>query len=237
MLPGSGVELETLLLLPVDPAPLVVVLHGWGGSAASMTALGELLNSAGYGVALVSMRGWGGSGGRDDAGLEQPDDIVGAIRTLTAEPWVLGGAVGLVGVSQGGQVALLTAARGAAVVAVAAWAPVTDLDRWRATTSYPGIVSYIDTTCGADTRSRSPVEVASAITAPVLLVHGESDVRVPTEQSDLMVDALRRHGRDVELRLLPGVGHGGPEALRLGWEVTAPFLRRHLWGAQPQKRF
>jgi dipeptidyl aminopeptidase/acylaminoacyl peptidase len=155
-----------------------------------MTAVGGLARAAGYGVVLVSMRGWGGSGGRDDGGLEQPDDIVAAIRSLAAEPWVGGAAVAMLGVSQGGQVALLAAAKGAPVAAVAAWAPVTDVDRWRATTAYPGIVSYIDRTCSDDTRRRSPVDVASAITAPVLLVHGDADVRVPMEQSDLMAEAL-----------------------------------------------
>ena len=225
---GSGVEIETLIRRRGDPSPLVVVLHGWGDDASKMTAVGMLAYSAGFGVALISMRGWGRSGGRDDAGLEQPDDIVRVVRHLGNEAWVLDGAVGLLGVSQGGQVALLAAARGAPVRAVAAWAPVTDLDEWRATTRYPGIVAYIDSTCGDDTRRRSPVDVAGQITAPVLLIHGTADTRVPKEQSELMSAALRRSGCEIEHHLLPGIGHGGPDAVRLAWEVTAPFFSRHL---------
>jgi dipeptidyl aminopeptidase/acylaminoacyl peptidase len=208
-----------------------VVVHGWGGGAETMATLGRMVSADGYGVALLSMRGWGRSGGQDDAGLEQPDDIVDAVRALATEPWVRGGVVGLLGVSQGGQVALLAAARGAAVAAVAAWAPVTDLDRWRATTSEPGIVDYLDRTVGTDTRRRSPVDVAVDITAPVLLVHGDADERVPKEQSELLAAALRQHDRDVELQVLSGIGHGGPDALRQGWDATAPFFQRHLGGA------
>jgi len=113
------------------------------------------------------------------SGLRQPDDIVNAVGVLASEAWVLNGTVGLLGVSQGGQVALLAAARGAPVRAV-----------WRATTSCPGIVSYIDAVCGTDTRRRSPVNFAGDINAPVLLVHGDADAHVPTEQSDLMAAAF-----------------------------------------------
>ena len=59
------------------------------------------------------MRGFGGSGGEDDCGLEQPDDVVAVVDDLRARhPSVA--RVGLLGISQGGQVALLAAAAGRA---------------------------------------------------------------------------------------------------------------------------
>ncbi len=87
MLRGSGIELESLISRPTEPAPLIVVLHGWGASASRMTGIGELARADGFAVALVSMRGWGGSGGREDAGLRQPDDIVNAVGVLASEAW------------------------------------------------------------------------------------------------------------------------------------------------------
>ena len=49
---------------------------------------------------------------------------------------------------------------------------------------------------------------AAGIAAPVLLVHGDADTRVPTEQSHLMRSALASAGRRVELLLVPGAQHG-----------------------------
>jgi dipeptidyl aminopeptidase/acylaminoacyl peptidase len=227
--PGAGIELEALVLTHPDPAPLVMVLHGWGDDAATMLPLAEGLWAAGFAAASVSMRGWGGSGGGDDLGLEQPDDIVVAADDLASRPWVRDGRSGIVGVSQGGQVALLAAARGAAVRAVAAWAPVTDLDQWRATTEYPGIPDYIDFVAGSDTRPRSPVHVAADIAVPVLLVHGDADTRVPTAQSHLLADAMARAGRRPEVELLAGVGHGRhTDGNERALARTVEFLRSHL---------
>ena len=55
---------------------------------------------------------------------------------------------------------------------------------------------------------RSPLAQAGRMSAPVLLVHGDADTRVPTEQSVLMRDALAQAGRPVQLVLVPGAGHG-----------------------------
>ena len=57
------------------------------------------------------MRGWAPSGGADDCGLRQPDDVARAVEWMRTLPGVLADRVALVGFSQGGQVALLTAVR------------------------------------------------------------------------------------------------------------------------------
>jgi acetyl esterase/lipase len=55
------------------------------------------------------------------------------------------------------------------------------------------------------------IPTASALPA-FLIVHGDGDFLVPHLQSVLLAETLAAHGGEVDLRILPGYGHGGP-----GW--------------------
>lgn len=196
-----------------DPRPAVIVLHGWQtagtNGALVVEARARRYSEEGYHALALSMRGWPPSGGADDCGLRQPDDVVRAVEWLRALPGVHADRVGLVGFSQGGQVALLAAARDPRVRAVVAVFPVTDVARWKTTTANPDIPGYVTAVCEpGGAAPRSPLTRAADIAAPVLLVHGDADIRVPTEQSVLMRDALAAAGRRVQLFLVPGAQHG-----------------------------
>lgn len=54
----------------------------------------------------------------------------------------------------------------------------------------------------------SPITHARRITAPLFVVHGENDVRVPISETEQIVDALRRRGVPVDFVRLPNEGHG-----------------------------
>lgn len=54
----------------------------------------------------------------------------------------------------------------------------------------------------------SPINHVSADDPPVLLIHGDADMGVPFEQSELMREALRKAGVTAELLRVPGGGHG-----------------------------
>ncbi|HEV7760378.1 MAG TPA: alpha/beta fold hydrolase, partial [Acidimicrobiales bacterium] len=204
VIPGAGVDLETITFAAGAPSAAVVLLHGWGGSAETMVAPAEQLAALGYLAVAVSLRGWGRSGGTDDCGLRQPDDVAAVVDWIGSAHPRCAPRVGLLGISQGGQVALLAAARGpaVAVAAVAAWAPVTDVALWRRTTEYPGIPGYIDAVCAdGDLARRSPLAVAADLAVPLLLVHGGADTRVPTDQSRLLQAAVARAGGDARLEV------------------------------------
>jgi dipeptidyl aminopeptidase/acylaminoacyl peptidase len=178
------------------------------------------------------MRGWPKSEGRDDCGLEQPDDIAKAAEWLASLPGVDPERIGVLGFSQGGQVALLAGSRTKRIKAIVAYYPVTDIDRWKVTTSHPTIPDYIRYVCEpGGSAFRSPVYVARKIEAPVLLIHGDRDTRVPTEQSIKLKETLERLKRTVELRLIPGADHnftaeqrGQAWPLALQWFAT--YLKR-----------
>ena len=81
---------------------------------------------------------------------------------------------------------------------------------------------------GAFLRSRSPFYHADRIKAPVLVLQGDNDVRVPKAESDRIVDALRRSKKDVEYVVFKNEGHGmfsDANNLKL-WEATELFLAR-----------
>jgi dipeptidyl aminopeptidase/acylaminoacyl peptidase len=229
---GAGVDIEALLFAPARPVAAVVLVHGWGGSAQAMAEPANRLAELGYLAVAVSLRGWGGSGGDDDGGLAQPDDVAAVVAWLASGSPQLSGRIGVLGISQGGQVALLSAARSSLVAAVAAWAPVTDVASWRATTQYPGIPEYIDRVCDdGDLQGRSPLSFAADIRVPVLLVHGGADTRVPTDQSRRLDEAIRRSGGRCHLEVLDGVGHGrGPDGKDRAFDLTAAFFAEHLRG-------
>jgi dipeptidyl aminopeptidase/acylaminoacyl peptidase len=214
--PGAGIQLGGILLRPEISGgnkPGIVVLHGWQtagtNGAATVEPRARRYVEDGYVALALSMRGWPPSGGADDCGLRQPDDIAAAVRWLADQPGVDGQRIGIVGFSQGGQVALLAGARGGMVRAIVAYFPVTDVALWKQTTTNVDIPSYITAVCEAGGAGpRSPRSQAATIGAPVLLVHGDADTRVPTEQSRLMRSALETAGRPVELFLVPGAEHG-----------------------------
>ena len=237
-LPGAGISLGGVLIRPEIPSgtrAAILVLHGWATAGTNGAALVEnrarRYSEDGYVALALSMRGWPPSRGADDCGLQQPDDVVQAVAWLGALPGVDPGRVALVGFSQGGQVSLLAGARGARVKAIVAYYPVTDVARWKTTTTNPDIPGYIQNVCEpGGTAPRSPLQNAASLAAPaLLLVHGDRDTRVPTEQSLLMHDALAALGRQTSLLLVPGAEHGfTTEQEAVARPVVDEFLARWL---------
>jgi dipeptidyl aminopeptidase/acylaminoacyl peptidase len=237
-LPGSGVVIGGILHRPEIASgtrPAVLLLHGWQTAGTNGAALIEwrarVYAEQGKVALALSMRGWPPSGGADDCGLRQPDDVVAAVRWLASQPGVDPARVAIVGFSQGGQVALLAAARGgASVKAVVAYYPVTDVARWKTTTTHPEIPGYVQAVCEpGGTAPRSPLANAAAIVPPVLLVHGDLDTQVPTEQSLLLHDSLAALGKRTSLFLVPGAAHGFTAAQEaVARPVVDEFLAEQL---------
>lgn len=54
----------------------------------------------------------------------------------------------------------------------------------------------------------SPLNYIKHIRAPVLIIHGERDVRVHLNESAQFVAALKREGKTFEYKTYPDEGHG-----------------------------
>jgi dipeptidyl aminopeptidase/acylaminoacyl peptidase len=60
----------------------------------------------------------------------------------------------------------------------------------------------------AELKRRSPLTYAGQISAPLLVVQGANDPRVPRAEADQIVDAARDNGADVRYELFEDEGHG-----------------------------
>lgn len=78
----------------------------------------------------------------------------------------------------------------------------------------------------------SPLPRASAIVAPLLVVHGEHDTNVPIGEARQIVAALQQEGRPVTYLELAGEGHEHrrPSSRRLLLRAMLCFLSEHLLG-------
>lgn len=192
------------------PAGVAVLVHGgyWRArfTRELMAPMAADLVARGWAVASVEYRRVGAGGSwpaiRDDA--RAAIDL--ALATARDRRWP--GPVVTVGHSVGGQLALLTADRG--VSGVVALAPVTDLPRTcREHLGEDAVEELLAASPGEEAallRDGSPLRLLP-VGVPVLVVHGDADVRVPLEHSEDYVAAARAAGDDVELRTLPGVDH------------------------------
>ena len=59
-----------------------------------------------------------------------------------------------------------------------------------------------------DMRRRSPVTYADQITAPLLVLQGANDPRVPKAESDQIVGRVRANGVEAEYVVFDDEGHG-----------------------------
>jgi dienelactone hydrolase len=209
--------------------PGVVLLHGGGGNAEDMVFTARALADRGYAALALTMRAPEDAQGQDDCGAQQVADAVEALNWLARQPGLDASRLSLIGFGQGGQAALLAAARTSLPRAVVAYFPVTDTERLKQSTGYEAVRAYVAATCDSyGPGALSPLAHASSIGAAVLLIHGGADDRVPVSQSELMHQALLATGRQSELHVLPGARHDFTSAeFEHSWPWVVRFLGRH----------
>jgi dipeptidyl aminopeptidase/acylaminoacyl peptidase len=80
----------------------------------------------------------------------------------------------------------------------------------------------------------SNIEHASTLRGKLLLIVGELDMNVPPENTFRLADALIKSGKDFDLLVVPGAGHGGGGAY--GERRRNDFFVRNLLGVEPPDR-
>ncbi|HLX39257.1 MAG TPA: prolyl oligopeptidase family serine peptidase [Ktedonobacteraceae bacterium] len=222
----DGLEIGGWLYLPPlgeqQKAPLILEVHGGPSLAWGDAYVHEFQVLAGQGYAVLAANPRGSAGyGEDfcvkvvnDWGGDDFRDLMAGIDHVIATEAVDGDRLGIGGLSYGGY--------------MTNWA-VTQTDRFKAGVSRNGISNL--TTSGLLTdqvlwfelvtagsgedgqdvaayhRNRSPLTFADKITAPLLLLHSEQDMRCPIEESVQLFIALRMRKHKVELVRYPNMSH------------------------------
>ena len=172
-------------------------------------------------------------------GRKMQTDLSDGVRYLAREGIVDPTRVCIVGASYGGYAALagVTVQSGVYRCAVSV-AGISDLRRFRKWTvenhlsssqrnwdRFMGTADQKD----PDLLAVLPIEHVNAVSVPVLLIHGRDDTVVPYEQSDLMLNALKRAVKSVEMLTLKHEDHWlsrGETRLQM-LQTSVAFLKVH----------
>ena len=250
---SDGLTLHGYLTAPRRPAdagppPAVLMLHGgpWERDLWPAPSTVRFLGSRGYAVLQLNYRGSTGYGSDFlDAGTgalsgRLQRDVLDAARWAIAEGHIEEGRIALFGGSFGGLLTLATLARHPeAFRAGIAINPITDTvafwrREWRrddARALWRTFLASRDLPVAALARV-SPVNNVRNIDAPVMLLAGSQDRRVPPEHSFELFDLLRAAGKPADLVEYRGSGHniwsGDAESRDHIAGSIARFLDRHL---------
>ena len=163
--------------------------------------------STGYGKAFEDLNDgdWGGG---------DLKDLVAAADYLVSTGYVARSKIAVLGGSYGGYLTLaalaFTPERWAAGVDFFGISSLVTLSRTTEPLLLPYLSRELGGLAGRDTflRERSPLTQAAAIRAPLLILQGDNDPRVPVAESRQIADAIRRRRGVVDLIVYPGEGHG-----------------------------
>ncbi|MEK6227558.1 MAG: S9 family peptidase [Chloroflexota bacterium] len=227
------------------PRPTVVQVHGGpeGQARPLWNPLTVALVAAGFNVLQPNVRGSSGYGraymSLDDVRLRMDSvrDLDAAAAWLAASGVAPADRVGVIGGSYGGFMTL------AAITFCA--------DRkWAAAIDIVGIASFVtffartapwrrplraaeygDPEKDADfLESISPLNFIDRIEAPLMVIHGANDPRVPVEEAEQIVSTLRSRGREVDYLRYEDEGHGLAKAKNRAdaWPKVVRFFEKHM---------
>lgn len=225
----DGLEVEYWTLEPParrdrERVPVVLQIHGgpsamWGPGERSMWHEFQVLAGWGYGVVYANPRGSGGYGYEfqranfQDWGQGPAGDVLAALDEAVAMDWMDAERLVVTGGSYGGY--------------LTAWIVGND-DRFRAAVAQRGVYDLrtfhgegnawrlLAWEMGGDPwesrldvvlRRESPITYVGRMRTPLLIMHGDRDLRTGVSQSEMLYRALRVLGRPVEYVRYPGTGH------------------------------
>lgn len=224
--------------------PLIALIHGGPTSQvkAGWRAEAQFFATRGYAVLFVNYRGGTGYGReymlklRSNWGICDVEDAISGAQFRSDAGRIDPRRTVIMGGSAGGFTVLQTMAKhpqaftaGISLFGVAnQFGLATDTHKFES--------RYLDSILGplpeaaAIYRDRSPIFHAGNIRRPLAVFQGDIDKVVPREQSDMIVEALKRNGVEHVYHVYEGEGHGWRkrETIEHFYQAVDDFLRRHV---------
>lgn len=202
--------------------PAVVMPHGGptGQTVDTFSGRAQLLASRGIVVIAPNVRGSTGYGMefqnaniKDLGGADLKDEIAG-VDFLKATGFIDPKRVGIWGGSYGGYMTLMAIGKTPEV-----WSAAVDeygILNWLSMLEHedPRLQEYEKSLLGDPVKDRSVYESSSPLKyirneqAPLLVLQGENDIRVPKEEAEQLVSILKAEGKTVDAVYYPDEGHG-----------------------------
>ena len=229
--------------------PVIIDIHGGPESQERPGFMGRsnyYLHELGVAILAPNVRGSTGFGRTFvslDNGLKREDSVrdIGALLDWIArEPTLDPSRVLVMGGSYGGYMTLMTATTyDARICCSIDIVGISNLRTFLENTSgYRRDLRRVEYGDERDPALRefmertAPVNNASRVTKPMLVIQGANDPRVPKTEADQMVAAVRKNGGAAWYLLDAGEGHGAAKKASQDFQfhVMAEFVRRHLVG-------
>jgi dipeptidyl aminopeptidase/acylaminoacyl peptidase len=221
----DGKTIEGVLVLPLgykkgQRVSLIVEPHGgpMGARTVAFNSLWQMFAGAGYAVFAPNFRG-SGYHGREfvranigDWGGGDYQDIMAGVDYLIKEGIADEEKLGVEGWSYGGFMTNWIITHTDRFKAAVSGAGLSNLESFYGTTDIQGFMEYYHKGFPWSSReiyrSSSPLTSTFKVKTPVLILHGEEDVRVPISQSEELYYYLKKTGVTVKFVRYPGEGHG-----------------------------
>lgn len=203
--------------------PLLLNIHGgptamWGPGEFSMWHEFQYFCSKGYGIVYANPRGSGGYG-KDfqfanyrDWGVGPTEDVLAAATDAAKELWVDTARQVITGGSYAGYLTAWIVGHDHRFKAAFAQRGVYDLktfmgegNAWRLTPNYFGLPWEAESE--TKIQFNSPINYVENIKTPLLIKHGENDLRTGVIQSEMLYKSMKFLGKEVEYVRMPGGTH------------------------------
>ncbi len=230
----------------VEKPPLVVYVHGGPHgpyNSFSFNTRWHLLNEMGYAVYAPNFRGSGGYGpnfehsGYRQWGTRMLDDVYEGVQALIDRERIDPERICILGGSYGGYASAQSLVRyndfyRCGVIVAGFFDATTQMKRSDIDDVYFGD-NFLAKVLGdneEDLRAMSPIFHIDKIKAPMLLLHGEEDVRTPFIGVEEFVEALREQGKEFDYHWYKKEGHGNVKLENQvdEWQRIEAFLKENL---------
>jgi dipeptidyl aminopeptidase/acylaminoacyl peptidase len=237
-----GVLTYPLNYQPGQKYPMILQVHGgpFGRFGATFNMGAQQWAARGYAVLQPNPRGSSGGtyafgaanqndwGGKDWVDISKGvDEVIKMGVADTSKLAIMGG-------SYGGFMTFWAITQTPRFKAAIGHAGISDWYSFFGQTDIPNLLEYGFGGLPSESKQTyerwSPIEHASKVTTPLLITHGEQDLRVPISQADQYYRLLKKMGKTVEYLRFPREGHGIAEPMHRLYleEEQAKWFDKHV---------